>query len=174
WRALVPSGLVSRIRSDRWGGGPHQYQDPQGGVAAPGGALPFRSGRGLRRHPAELCDRAQHLFAVPQRDADFFEILIRQITQDARIDAVFREALDVLAQADRCEPLYDVLHASPDSTPGARADILARRRFEPAGQTCGSSRPKPPSHSPPPRPTEQPYQSANSRHRYQNVGNVAF
>ena len=89
-------------------------------MTALGGVLPIRSGHGLRRHPAELCDRAQHLFAVPQRDADFFEILIRQIAQDARIDAVFREALGVLAQADRCKPLCDVLHASPGSTPGAR------------------------------------------------------
>jgi hypothetical protein len=52
----------------------------------------------------------------------------------ARIDAVFREALGVLAQADRCEPLCDVLHAGPDSTPGARDNILARRRFERRGK----------------------------------------
>src|SRR5262249_41287965 len=93
---------------------------------------------------AELCDRAQHLFAVPQRDADFFEILIRQIAQDARIDAVFREALGVLAQADRCEPLCDVLHASPGSTPGARY-YVSTEAVRAAGQTCGSSRSKRPS-----------------------------
>jgi hypothetical protein len=38
---------------------------------------------------------------VPQQDADFFEILIRQIAQDARINAVFREALGVLTETER-------------------------------------------------------------------------
>ena len=36
--------------------------------------------------------------------------LIRQIAQDTRIDAVFREALGILAQTERLEPVCDLLH----------------------------------------------------------------
>ena len=95
---------VFRIESGRKGRRADQIAEHYGKVASFGGVLPIRSGDGLRRcehRPAESCDRAQHLFAVPQRDADFFEILIRQVAQDARIDAVFREALGVLAQTER-------------------------------------------------------------------------
>jgi hypothetical protein len=38
---------------------------------------------------------------VPQRDADFFEVLLCEVAQDARINAIFREALGVLVQTKR-------------------------------------------------------------------------
>jgi len=38
---------------------------------------------------------------VAQRDPDFFEILISQIAQDARVNAVLREALGILSQTER-------------------------------------------------------------------------
>jgi hypothetical protein len=46
-------------------------------MAALGGVLPIRPSHDLRLcegRPTEFCNRAQHLFAMTQRDADFFKV----------------------------------------------------------------------------------------------------
>src|SRR5262245_23703 len=67
---------------------------------------------------------------MPQLDSEVLEVLLRQIAQDAHIDAVFREALGVLSQADRCEPLGDASHGiqTPRAflQPVTRSPLVAR------------------------------------------------
>src|ERR1700692_2315496 len=47
---------------------------------------------------AKLGDSAQHLLAMAQRNANFFEVLVCQIAQYARINIVFSEAQGVLGE----------------------------------------------------------------------------
>ena len=63
-----------------------------------------------RSDPIELRDCAQNLAAMPQQNAEVFEVLLCQIADDRKVDGVVGEALGVLSQADRCEPLGDASH----------------------------------------------------------------
>src|SRR5262249_15327757 len=61
--------------------------------------------------PIKLRDCAQNLAAMPQPNAQVLEVLLRQIANDREVNGV-SEALGVLSQADRCEPLGDVSHGT--------------------------------------------------------------
>src|SRR5262245_66656829 len=57
-------------------------------------------------------DGAQHLAAMPQQNAEIFEVLLCQVAEDRRINAVIAEPLGVFSQADRCEPLGNAFHGT--------------------------------------------------------------
>ena len=44
---------------------------------------------------------------MPKQNAEVLEVLLSQIADDREVDGVVGEALGVLSQADRCEPLGD-------------------------------------------------------------------
>ena len=73
------------------------------------GSVPARR---LRRYSnlIELCNRAQYFLAMPERDSDFFEVLISQIAQNARINVVVGKTLSVLPEAKCIEPVRNRLH----------------------------------------------------------------
>ena len=48
-----------------------------------------------RRGAIELRDGAQHLAAMPQQDAEVFEVLLRQIAHHGEVNGVLGEALGV-------------------------------------------------------------------------------
>jgi hypothetical protein len=51
--------------------------------------LGFVPARRLRRsYLIEHCNRAQYFLAMPERDSDFFEVLVSQIAENARINVV--------------------------------------------------------------------------------------
>ena len=68
-----------------------------GKMAALGVLLTRRFGHGF---VGELGDRAQHLLAMPERDTDFFEVLVCEVAENAPINVVVGEALSVLSQAE--------------------------------------------------------------------------
>ena len=47
---------------------------------------------------------------MPQQDSEVPEVLLCQIADDREVYGVLGEALGVLTQADRCEPLGDASH----------------------------------------------------------------
>ena len=47
---------------------------------------------------------------MPEQNAEILEVLLRQIADDREVYGVVGEALGVLTQADRCEPLGDASH----------------------------------------------------------------
>src|SRR5262245_56396563 len=49
---------------------------------------------------------------MPQQDSELLEVLLRQIAKDREVNGVLGEALRVLSQADRCEPLGDASHGT--------------------------------------------------------------
>src|SRR6516162_5064443 len=58
-----------------------------------------RGGRDTSGH-VKFCDSAQHLATMPKQYAKFFEILVRQIAKNRKIDSVLCKALGVLSKAD--------------------------------------------------------------------------
>jgi hypothetical protein len=49
---------------------------------------------------------------MSERDADLFEVLIRQIVENRNIDVVFGEVPDVLVETELVEPLRNLPHRS--------------------------------------------------------------
>ena len=47
---------------------------------------------------------------MPQQHAKFFEILVRQIAKNRKIDGVLGKALGVLPKADVLKPVRNLLH----------------------------------------------------------------
>src|SRR3954466_14454664 len=66
--------------------------DEAGGPAGGGPRRP----PGARRGSAQSRGRAEDLAAMPEEDAEFLEILVRQIANDAKVDGVLDETLGVL------------------------------------------------------------------------------
>ena len=67
---------------------------------------------------------------MPERDAEIFEVLIGQMTEDRDIDVVLSKALRVLGHAELFEPLRNLLHCgAPSATvvTASRAKIPERR-----------------------------------------------
>src|SRR5579859_2183257 len=79
---------------------------------------------GSRSVLVEPRNRAQYLPAMAERDTDFFEILVRQIAQNAWINVVVGETLRVLHQAKCVEPVRNLLHFAPPLTDWRLAEIL--------------------------------------------------
>lgn len=77
-----------------------------------------RSGRRSVLGFFELGDFAQQFAAMADNDAELFQVLIREIGQDAEVDAVVLEKSGVAAKTERGEPVTDLLHCSPTSSMG--------------------------------------------------------
>jgi ERCC4-related helicase len=63
-------------------------------------------------------------------DADLFQVLIGQVTENREIDIVLSEALGILGHAELFEPIRDLLHCGPSRSRGAfdpHIDITAER-----------------------------------------------
>ena len=69
--------------------------------------------RRWRRCTGKLPDRAEHFQPVPERQAEVFQGLIREVGKDREINTIFGKALCILGQAKLCEPLSDLLHCGP-------------------------------------------------------------
>ena len=70
-----------------------------------------RALRGLRhgrRLAAMLADRALHLQPVSERDTELLQMLVGQLRQDIRIDAVLAKHAFILAKAERTQPFGDI------------------------------------------------------------------
>jgi hypothetical protein len=80
----------------------HREQAPLGFVPA----------RRCRRYSnlIELCNRAQHFLAMPERDSDSFEVLVGQIAENGRINIVVGKTLRVLPEAKSAETIRNLLH----------------------------------------------------------------
>ena len=50
---------------------------------------------------------------MPERDADLFQIRIRQMAKHRDINVVLGEPLSVLLKAERVEPIRNLLHWRP-------------------------------------------------------------
>src|SRR5262249_27992000 len=77
------------------------------------GTLPSQFDRKLRRVaacPLQFGDRTQHLPAVPQQHTELLEIALSQIGKNGQIDRILGEALRVLSETKRPQPLGDILH----------------------------------------------------------------
>ena len=61
----------------------------------------------------EVGNRTQNLRRCPSRDAEVFQILIRQIGKDAEVNPVLVKTLRVLGQAELFEPIRNLLHTAP-------------------------------------------------------------
>jgi hypothetical protein len=70
-----------------------------------------RSFDGLRfRRCCQVGDRAQHLAAVANHDAELLEVLIRQVRENAQLDPILDKQLRILAQAKVLQPIHKLLH----------------------------------------------------------------
>ena len=58
-----------------------------------------------------IASSMQRRASVAKDDTHFFEVLIRQVRQDAKIDAVVGKTLGVLGQAKLIEPFGNLLHS---------------------------------------------------------------
>jgi hypothetical protein len=47
---------------------------------------------------------------VPERDADFLQVFVGQIAENAGIDVIFGKTLRVLPEANCIEPVCNLLH----------------------------------------------------------------
>jgi hypothetical protein len=66
--------------------------------------------RRRERGPVKFRNRPQHLATMTQRNVEVFQILVRQIEEDAGIDVIFRKALSVLGHAELLEPILYLPH----------------------------------------------------------------
>jgi hypothetical protein len=67
--------------------------------------------------PVQFDYRPQQLAAMAERrNADLFEVLICQISKDAKIDVVLGKALSVLPETELLEPVRNSLHRSSKVT----------------------------------------------------------
>src|SRR5215471_15899819 len=79
---------------------------------------------------SEFSDRAKHFLAMSDRDTDFFEVALGEVTENARINAAIGEPLGVLSQVERLEPVRNLLHCGDGHL------VVAKRSFP----HCGFSR----------------------------------
>jgi hypothetical protein len=61
---------------------------------------------------------------MPERDAEFFEVLISQVRQDWCVDVILGKALGILGHAEFFEPVSDLLHRGPAGLQQGRKLIL--------------------------------------------------
>ncbi len=107
---------VLRIESGRQRSGAHQIADHHREVTAFALATRWRFDHGFSRSRSasiKVRDRTQDLAAMTQQNAEVLEVLLFQIADDGEVNGVVREALRVLTQAYRCQPLGNAFHGSP-------------------------------------------------------------
>ena len=56
---------------------------------------------------------------MPKQDAEFLQVLIRQLRQNTEVDRVIGKTLGVLGHAELFEPVSDLLHRRPQADFGA-------------------------------------------------------
>jgi hypothetical protein len=113
-RCLIPAHdftQVLGVEPRRQRGRAHQIAEQHRQLAA------FRA---TRRHldvalrlavrTTELCDRAQELLAVTEREPELLQVLVGQVRQDLAVDVVLGKDRPVAAEAQPFEPLVDVAH----------------------------------------------------------------
>ncbi len=106
-RAVEPTRSENITVTWRRSAAPSSARDATAGGGAGTGAA--AAGRAI-----ELGDRAQQLPPMTQRGhPEFFQVLVRQIGQDGKIDVVLAKALGVLAETELLEPLRNLLHSGP-------------------------------------------------------------
>ena len=66
--------------------------------------------RECRRGHPELADRAQYFTAITEQDVQSFQVLTREIGNDAEINSIFDKTLRVLGHAELFEPVRNLLH----------------------------------------------------------------
>jgi hypothetical protein len=69
--------------------------------------------RRARRSVGKLANGAQQLLTVPEREADFLQVLVGQIAENAGIDVIFGKTLRILPEANCVEPVRNRLHCGP-------------------------------------------------------------
>ena len=72
-----------------------------------------RSPRRLRCNRVQFADRAQQLLAIAEDDAEFLQVLIREVAKDREIDAVFGKTPGIFRHAELLEPRRNLLHYAP-------------------------------------------------------------
>jgi hypothetical protein len=92
--------------------GADEVAEHDGELAAFGGVGGSSGGRGRRRR-AELGDCLEDALARTERQPDFFEIGLRQVGQDVRLDLVLLEDRLVLAETEAPQPSSDVHYRFP-------------------------------------------------------------
>jgi len=106
------------VEPGRQSGRAHKVAEHHGELAALGGVLWLGLGYrgGLRRDrdiSGKVANRSQYLPPMSKRDADVLEVLIGQMVKNGDINVVLGKALGVLGQAERSEPLRNLLHGGP-------------------------------------------------------------
>jgi hypothetical protein len=59
---------------------------------------------------AKLADRAQQFAAIAEQDTEAFKVLVRELREDAQVNAIFDKAIGVLGHAEFFEPVRNLLH----------------------------------------------------------------
>src|SRR5271156_3082727 len=72
--------------------------------------------RRCRNGSGKFRNRRQHLSPMPERDAELFEVLIAQMTEDGSVDVVFSKTQGVLGHAALFEPIPNLLHCEHPAT----------------------------------------------------------
>src|SRR4029453_6825806 len=83
----------------------------------------------------KLRDRMQHLAAMPQQDSEILEVLLRQMAEDREVNSVLGEALGVLSQSERCQPLGDAFHGTSRRWKAIKSLLLGFWQFSPRCNT---------------------------------------
>ncbi len=107
------SAKILRVEAGRKRRRSHQVAKHHRQLSPLGLVTRLPSGRCLRcceRGRVKLGDRAQHLAAVPERKAELFEVLLREIVDDGKVDGILGEALAILGQPERCQPFRNGTH----------------------------------------------------------------
>ena len=67
---------------------------------------------GGRRH-VQLSNRPEQPAPMPERKAELPQVLLRQVPDDGKIDGILDEALRILTEAERRQPLCNAFHGLP-------------------------------------------------------------
>ena len=85
--------------------------------------------RCCRSRASKLADGREHFPPMPERDTEFFEVLIGQVGQDRGVDVVLGKALGVLGHAELFEPVGNLVHrGAPRGSMVAYAELLRHRQ----------------------------------------------
>jgi hypothetical protein len=103
------------IELGRQGRGADEVAEHHGELTAFGGVLWSCFGYGGRMRcdrgiTGKLPDRAEHLAAITEQDAQLLQVMVCQIGENAEINTVLCETLRVLGHAEIFKPVGNLLH----------------------------------------------------------------
>src|SRR4029077_1049201 len=106
---------ILRVHTRRHYRRAHQVGEHDRDLTAFGSVLELRFGHGLdlrcgRGSASKLTDCTQNLAAITKDNAEVFQVLICQVAQNRKINAVFSKASRVLGHAELFEPIGNLLH----------------------------------------------------------------